>query len=368
MSRNDCIVFTGGGTGGHVFPGLAVIGELKKAGWDNFAWIGSRAGMEKEILEKESIPFYSIPAGKLRRYFSLRNLFDVFKVLMGFFSSIILLLKLKPTLLFSKGGYVTVPPVVAASLLGIPVITHESDFDPGIATKINARFAHKILTSFKETASYFPDDIAAKVTCTGNPVRSLFLNADPARGKTFVGCPPEKKLILILGGSLGAEKINNAIAHILDQLTANYFVVHQMGLRWFRESDKAGYFPAPFFRNELADILAASDLVICRAGSNTLWELAATETPAILVPLPLSASRGDQLRNAELFRKNGAAEIIYEYNLKDMLLEIISKLLNNEEQSAAMKKNLQALSNKKAACEIAEILLNMAGENHADQF
>jgi len=366
MSKKGCMVFTGGGTGGHVFPGLAVAAELKKAGWDNLMWIGSKTGMEKAILEKEQIPFYSIPAGKLRRYFSLKNLFDVFKILMGLAASIVLLIKLKPCLLFSKGGYVTVPPVIAAALLGIPVITHESDFDPGMATRINARFAHKILTSFKQTASFFSEEIAAKVIHTGNPVRTLFLNADAARGRAFVGCPQDKKLILILGGSQGAEKINNAIGLILDHLTDNFFVVHQMGKRGYRERQKANYFASAFFHDELADILAASTLVICRAGSNTLWELAATATPALLVPLSLGASRGDQLQNAELFRQCGAAAVIREPDLKDKLLEIILNLLNNREQLAAMKKNMQALSNPRAACDIAHILLQIKGVNYAD--
>lgn len=357
MHQQKWIVFTGGGTGGHVFPGLAVIDELNKMGWQRLAWIGSGSGMEGAVIRNEGIPFYRIPSGKMRRYFSFQNFLDLFKITAGFFISLLILIRLKPRLLFSKGGYVTVPPVLAAFLLRIPVITHESDYDPGMATRINARFAGKILTSFPATVTYFKGPAAEKVICTGNPVRSLFFRGDSARGKALVGCPPEKPLLLVLGGSQGSAAINSAVLNVLDQLTGKCFIVHQMGKKGYQPLRKPGYYPAPFFGEELADILAAAQLVICRSGSNTLWELAAAAVPSILVPLPAATSRGDQIRNAGYFREKGAAEVIEEADLETRLLEILLKLINNKNKLTGMQSSLKALSNKNAAVDIAVIII-----------
>lgn len=314
------IVFTGGGSGGHVFPGLA-IAEYLKTRWDGrIVWIGSGKEMERRIVERWGLPFYGIPSGKLRRYFSLRNVADVFLTAAGVFAALALLRRLKPALLFSKGGYVSVPPVVAAKLLGIPVFTHESDLDPGLATKINARFADRIFVAYEETASYFRGDAAVMVS--GNPVRAEIYRGDRTRGRTLLGVPDRVPVLLVLGGSQGSLEVNTVVREALPELTARFFVIHQTGetdsaAQTVSGADRTGsgwdrsrYRAEPFLTEEYPDILAAADLVVSRSGAGTLWELAATGTPSILVPLGGASSRGDQVRNARLFEKLGAAAVL----------------------------------------------------------
>lgn len=204
----SCIVFTGGGTGGHIFPGIAVAEVLQKETSVSIVWIGSNNNTDSTYVHSAGIPFYGIPAGKLRRYFSFKNLIDIFKVLGGFFASIILLLRFKPDFVFSKGGFVSVPPCAAAWCLRIPVITHECDVSPGLATKINSRFAAKIFVSYQKTAAFFPAKLQKKIVYTGNPVRLRFYTADKAAGKTFIGYSGNKPIIFVQGGSLGAFQIN----------------------------------------------------------------------------------------------------------------------------------------------------------------
>jgi UDP-N-acetylglucosamine--N-acetylmuramyl-(pentapeptide) pyrophosphoryl-undecaprenol N-acetylglucosamine transferase len=267
----DCIVFTGGGTAGHVFPALAVLDALAGRYRGRVVWIGSSSGMERAILSRRGILYYGIPSGKLRRYFSLSNFIDPFRILAGILASLVILLKEKPGLVFSKGGYVTVPPLLAARLLRIPAFTHESDLNPGLATRINSRLCEKVLVSFAETAGYFPAGLRGKVLHTGNPVRAALLAGDPRRGRELVGCPQAKKMLLVLGGSLGSAFINGAVLDGLERLTQACFVVHQMGERHFRPSEAGGYHPVAFLGDELPHLFAAADLVLCRAGANSLW-------------------------------------------------------------------------------------------------
>ncbi|MBN1697903.1 MAG: undecaprenyldiphospho-muramoylpentapeptide beta-N-acetylglucosaminyltransferase [Spirochaetales bacterium] len=338
-----CVVFTGGGTGGHVFPGLAVIDPLRQA-WHGgeIVWIGSVSGIERKIVESHGIPYYGIPAGKLRRYLSIRNFLDMFNVLAGVVCSVFLLLRLRPLLVFSKGGYVSVPAVIACGLLRLPVFTHESDVSPGFATRINARFAECILTSFRETSDYFPPPMRCKIVHTGNPVRKSIAAGDPKRGKRAVGCPESRKLLLILGGSQGARSLNRAIDTILERLLRQWFVVHQMGGKLYRKREVPGYFPAPFFTEDLPHILAAADLVVSRAGANILWELAVSGTPSILIPL-VDGSRGDQIRNARHFMACGASIVVEEGpGFSKKLLDYIEILFNNDtkrEEMAVCAKN-----------------------------
>lgn len=355
------IAFTGGGSGGHVFPGIAVIERLTAQLNTKIFWIGSRSGVERRIVERHGLDFYGIPAGKLRRYFSLHNLFDVFRVLAGLLNSFILLLKKRPALLFSKGGYVTVPPVLAAHLLGIPVVTHESDFDPGLATRINARFADKILVSYPETAAYFPKRYRNKIVHTGNPVREAILTGDAEKGRSLCGCPSEMPLILVLGGSLGSDSVNNLIYSIKDRLAGRIFLVHQTG----RSHDSAPqetpvYFPRAFFNEELPHLLAAADLVVCRAGANTLWELAASGKPSILIPLPATASRGDQLRNARVFERLEAGVVFPEEKADpQQLLALIIKLLDNNERLKKMGREAGRIAIKDSGDRIARVITDM---------
>jgi UDP-N-acetylglucosamine--N-acetylmuramyl-(pentapeptide) pyrophosphoryl-undecaprenol N-acetylglucosamine transferase len=359
----ECIVFTGGGTAGHVFPALAVLDELAASWRGRVVWIGSRGGMERDILRRRAIPYYGIPAGKLRRYASLANLPDLFRVLFGFFASLAVLARERPRLVFSKGGYVTVPPLAAARLLGIPAFTHESDLNPGLATRINARSAERVLVSFAESAGYLRPALQPKVTHTGNPVRRALLGGDPARGRELVGCPAQRPLLLVLGGSLGSAFLNAAVLRGLDELIARCFVVHQMGSANFRPgcrpAARPGYHPVAFLDAELPHLLAACDLVLCRAGANTLWELAALGRPAVLVPLGSGASRGDQLENARHFAARGAAVVVPEEQEGRLVAEVLG-LLADRPRLSEMGRRARELGRPEAAARIAELVLERA--------
>jgi UDP-N-acetylglucosamine--N-acetylmuramyl-(pentapeptide) pyrophosphoryl-undecaprenol N-acetylglucosamine transferase len=354
----DCIVFTGGGTAGHVFPALAVLDTLAEHHRGRVVWIGSSSGMEREILSRRGIPYYGIPSGKLRRYFSLSNLTDLFLILAGVLASLFILLKERPGMVFSKGGYVTVPPLVAARLLRIPAFTHESDLNPGLATRINSRLCEKVLVSFAETAGYFQPALRSKVLHTGNPVRAALLAGDPRTGRELVGCPMASKMLLVLGGSQGSAFINGAVLEGLARLTQACFVVHQMGAQHFRPSQASGYHPVAFLGDELPHLFAAADLVLCRAGANTLWELAALGKPAVLVPLAEHASRGDQIANARFFADHGAAAVLSEQEAgQGRLVEAVVQLVENESRLADMGRHARALAKPQAAERIAQEVL-----------
>ncbi len=347
------IAFTGGGTAGHVFPGIAVAEELGRRA----LWIGSPNGVEKKLAEDAGIEFRGIPAGKLRRYFSLRNLSDIGRIISGVFAAVRILRKEKPAFLFSKGGFVSVPPVVAARLCGVPTYTHESDFDPGLATRINLMFCEKVLVSFPETIDFLPSRFRQKAEVTGNPVRRAVYGADPGRGRRYLKCDPSIQVILVLGGSQGSSFINGLIAACLPRLVPRFFVVHQMGARDYSASTLGNYFPAAFFSAELPDIIAAADLVICRSGANTLAELAALGKPSLLIPLSRSGSRGDQLRNAEVFRARGAALVLQEKDATvDSLLAMVCSLLAHPRQLQDMGRSAGSLSAGRPAETIARLI------------
>jgi UDP-N-acetylglucosamine--N-acetylmuramyl-(pentapeptide) pyrophosphoryl-undecaprenol N-acetylglucosamine transferase len=354
-SRTEAkIAFTGGGTAGHVFPGIAVAQELGRP----VIWIGSTDGVEGDLVRAAGIPFRHIPAGKLRRYFSLRNLSDFARIAAGFFAALRILKAERPALLFSKGGFVSVPPVVAARLCGIPSFTHESDFDPGLATRINMRFCEKVLVSFPETVKYIPERFRGKAVVTGNPVRSSLYTADPARGRTFVGCPAGTPMIFVIGGSLGSSFMNHAVAAALPRLLTRFFVVHQMGAKEHVASTRNGYFTAAFFAAELPDVMAGADLVVSRAGANVLAELAALGKASVLVPLSQSSSRGDQIRNAEVFRSRGAALVLAEAEASGQsLADAVEGLFSSPGELARMGQMARALGAGRPSAVIAKLLL-----------
>jgi UDP-N-acetylglucosamine--N-acetylmuramyl-(pentapeptide) pyrophosphoryl-undecaprenol N-acetylglucosamine transferase len=315
VDKTPTIIFTGGGTGGHVYPGLAVASalrdELKARGEEgSFLWIGSRSGLEREIVESAGIEFRGISSGKLRRYISMRNLIDIFKVLLGFFEAFFIIKKHHPVAMFSKGGYVSVPPVLAAKVAGVPTISHESDFDPGLATKINAKTASKVVVSFEKTKDFFPETMRANIIAAGNPVRRDVLSGDRGRGRDLLDFPVDKPILLVSGGSQGARSLNALVTEALPVLLEKWNVVHQTGSSGGTLLELPGYRQIEYIGEEYGDILAAADLVLCRSGATTLWELAAVRKASILVPLGLEASRGDQLRNAELFARIGASFIL----------------------------------------------------------
>jgi UDP-N-acetylglucosamine--N-acetylmuramyl-(pentapeptide) pyrophosphoryl-undecaprenol N-acetylglucosamine transferase len=305
------IAFAGGGTGGHIYPGLAVIANLKKSLPCRVFWIGANTGMDRAVVEDAGIEFRGIPAGKFRRYFSFRNFADIFKVLAGFFAARKILGREKPALLFSKGGFVSVPPCAAAFTLKIPVFTHESDFSPGLATRINLRFAEKAFTAFRETAGLFPPAVRGRAVCTGNPVRPEFRNADAESGRAFLGIGGDDPVLLVLGASLGARQINELVRECLPRLTERFVVVHQTGPGAAWDIPPSGrYKPYPFIHSEMPHVIAAATLVLCRSGAGTIWECASLGKPMILIPLAGSGTRGDQVENAGYLEKRGAALVL----------------------------------------------------------
>jgi UDP-N-acetylglucosamine--N-acetylmuramyl-(pentapeptide) pyrophosphoryl-undecaprenol N-acetylglucosamine transferase len=312
------IAVTGGGTGGHIYPGLAVVERLKTRleGRDfRIFWIGANTGMDRSIVEGAGLEFFGIPAGKLRRYASLKTIPDAFRVFAGFCAARRILKRQKVRLLFSKGGFVSVPPCAAAASLGIPVCTHESDFSPGLATRLNLRFVRRtggrVFVAYNDTRAFMPAALQDKITVSGNPVRSAFRHADPARGRAFLGLGPNERILLVLGGSQGAREVNALIRCALDDLRCHYTVVHQYGpeQEWdVRQTD--GYIPLPYIKDEMPHVLAAAELVVGRSGAGTVWESAVLGKPMILIPLCGSGTRGDQVENARFFEREGAALVL----------------------------------------------------------
>ena len=311
------IAFTGGGTGGHIYPGLAVASRITGLIPCRIFWIGSDSGMDRAVIGKAGLDFFGIPSGKLRRYFSFRNFLDIFRICAGFFAARKILKKEKPALLFSKGGFVSVPPCAAAKSLGIPVYSHESDYSPGLATRINAAFAEKIFIPYEESAGFYSGRAAGKIRVSGNPIRPEFSEADPAKGRAFLGIGDDDRILLALGGSLGSTEINDLVMASLPELTKHYTVVHQTGERMMDSETLAlvekrcgagRYKPYAFFGGEIPHIIAAAELVLCRSGAGTIWECKSLKKPMVLVPLRAAGtSRGDQVENARLFEKAGAA-------------------------------------------------------------
>jgi UDP-N-acetylglucosamine--N-acetylmuramyl-(pentapeptide) pyrophosphoryl-undecaprenol N-acetylglucosamine transferase len=302
------IALTGGGTGGHIYPGLAIAACVKEKFPCRLFWIGSDSGMDRKIVEDAGMEFFGIPSGKLRRYFSPRNVSDVFNIARGFFAARRILKKEHPSLLFSKGGFVSVPPCAAAKTLGIPVFTHESDYSPGLATRINSRFVERIFIPYKESAAFFRGRSAGKVSVSGNPIRTEFAAADAAKGRAFLGLGDGERALLVLGGSSGSLEVNTLVRAALPELTKRYTVVHQTGENDTASEASARYKPHAYFRDEIPHVIAAAELVLCRSGAGTIWECKSLGKPMLLVPLRGSGtSRGDQVENAKLFEEAGAA-------------------------------------------------------------
>lgn len=324
------IVLTGGGTAGHVTPNIALIARLKEEGY-KISYIGSYTGIEKTLIEEQGIPYYGISSGKLRRYFDLKNFTDPFRVLKGFGEARKLLKKLQPDIVFSKGGFVSVPVVVAAGRLKIPTIIHESDMTPGLANKLCIPSAVKVCCNFPETKSHLPE---GKAVVTGTPIRQELLSGDPQKGRDFTGFTSDKPVILIIGGSLGAQAVNTDVRNILPQLLPEFQVVHLCGKGKKDESltGLTGYVQYEYIEKELADLFAMADIVISRAGANAICELQALKKPNLLIPLSANASRGDQILNARSFEKQGFSMVLEEEEITDqVLLDAVKKLFENRD-------------------------------------
>lgn len=312
------IVLTGGGTAGHVTPNIALLPALKEAGFEA-EYIGSYNGIEKDLITKEGIPYHGISSGKLRRYFDWKNFSDPFRVIKGYGQARALLKKIQPSIVFSKGGFVSVPVVLAAKSLHIPAILHESDMTPGLANKIAMKGAVKICCNFPETVKYLPE---GKGVLTGSPIRQQLLHGDRQKALEFTGLKGDRHILLIIGGSLGSVFINNAVRGALDDLLQKFEIIHLCGKGNLDPSldGKDGYVQYEYISKELPDLFAAADLVISRAGANAICELLALHKPNILIPLSRNASRGDQILNAESFKKQGFSYVIEEEDVNEKTL------------------------------------------------
>lgn len=324
------IILTGGGTAGHVTPNLALIPDLRERGYE-ILYIGSYKGIERELVRDAGVEYKAISSGKLRRYFDIKNFTDPFRVLRGYLQSRRIIRRFKPDIIFSKGGFVAVPVTLAAKHYKVPVISHESDMTPGLANKLSMPSATRICCNFPETMKYLPKD---KAVLTGSPIRRELLSGSRAAGLSFAGLTGEKPVLLVIGGSLGSVRVNEAIRSVLDDLLKNFDIIHICGKGNTDESlaGKAGYVQYEYVSKELKDIFAASDIVVSRAGANAICEILALKKPNLLIPLSAKASRGDQILNAASFRKQGFSEVLEEEDITDeSLLKAITELYRDRE-------------------------------------
>ena len=325
------IILTGGGTAGHVTPNLALLPALREEDFE-IHYIGSYNGIERRLIEAASIPYDGISSGKLRRYFDLKNFSDPLRVLKGYFEARKLMKKYKPDIVFSKGGFVAVPVVLAAKHYKVPVIIHESDMTPGLANKICIPAASKVCCNFPETLKYLPED---KAVLTGSPIREELLHGDRLAGLQYAHLSADRPVILIIGGSLGSVAVNQAIRGILPELLKTFQVVHLCGKGNLDTSlsNTPGYVQYEYIKQELADLFALADIVVSRAGANAICELLELRKPNLLIPLSAAASRGDQILNAKSFQKQGFSEVLQEEELTpEVLLSSILSLYENRQK------------------------------------
>jgi len=353
--------FTGGGTAGHVFPMFPVIKGISKAGFDTL-WIGSVRGMEGSLVRRAGIRYSGVPSGKLRRYFSFKNFTDLFAILAGFIASMRILRREKPLALISKGGFVSVPPIAAARLLNIPILNHESDVDPGLAARLNFKLGARALVSYDETLDFLSGKARSQAVVVGNPIRDELFSGNPAEGRRLAGLSSDDKrpLILVLGGSQGAVEVNNLVTGCLDRILPLAAVVHQRGPGNPSVPDTDGYMSREFFTDELPHLMAAADLAIARSGAGSVWELAATRTPAIFIPLR-GATRGDQQLNASMAEERGMSVTLEKDSNPDNLAGIVSDLIEDTGKRRRMAAAAASYPAGKAAEMIIEVLMEYTG-------
>lgn len=372
MASNEIrIVLTGGLSGGHTFPLIAVAHAIRDRADApvSFQYLGSQGSFEGSSMSAEGIPMKGVLSGKIRRYFSLMNFVDPFKIPIGFVQSLFLLFSYMPDVVFAKGGSVSVPVCLAAWVLRIPIVIHDSDAVAGRANRFLARFASRIAIAYPSAQEFFP---AGKTALTGNPVRQEILSGDVARANGRFGLAKERPLVLVLGGSQGAKSLNKSVIRILPELLREAQVVHQVGEANYEEAlalagefgvkaGYGGYIPVPFLGpQDMADVIARADLVISRAGAGSIAELAACGKAAILVPLP-TAANDEQRKNAYDVAKFGGALVLEEENLGEHLfLSEIDSLLKNSDLRSDMAKKIRAFHNPEAANMIADGVLSLA--------
>ena len=348
------IIMTGGGTAGHVTPNLALVPKLKENNFE-IKYIGSSDGIEKEIITNNNIPFYGISSGKLRRYFSMKNFSDPFKVLKGVGQSLQILSKEKPDVIFSKGGFVAVPVVIAASIKKIPVVAHESDMTPGLANKLSAPFCDKLCVTFRESLKYIEED---KGILTGSPIREDILKGDKNKGLKICNFEGKKEVLFIMGGSLGSQIINNEIRKNLKKLLETFDIIHICGKGNIEESlvKEKGYKQFEYVSEELPHLMKCADYIISRAGANSIFEFLALKKPTLLIPLSKKASRGDQILNSRSFEKEGYSLVIEEEDLIDDAL--YNKILELKHKKNELVDSMNKSKSTNAVDSIVKILLN----------
>lgn len=312
------IVLTGGGTAGHVTPNIALLPRLKELGYEIY-YIGSYDGIEKKLIADFDIPYFGISTGKFRRYFDPKNFSDPFRVIKGYSEARKKLKEIKPDVVFSKGGFVSVPVVRAAASLGIPCIIHESDMTPGLANKLCIPVASKVCCNFPETMKLLPE---SKAVLTGSPIREELAKGNKVAALDMCGFTANKPVVMVIGGSLGANAINQTVRQALPKLLEDFQVVHLCGKEKIDNLllNEKGYKQFEYLKAELKDVFAMADVVISRAGANAICELLALKKPNILIPLPASASRGDQILNAKSFEEQGFSIVLDEDDLTENLL------------------------------------------------
>lgn len=359
------IVLTGGGTGGHVTPNLALIPYLQKAGFE-ISYLGSPDGIERELIEPLGIPYYCVDSERLNRYFTAENLTMPFHVLKGLRQARKWLKEIRPDILFSKGGFVSVPIVFEAHALHIPIVNHESDITPGLANKLAGPLADRTCVNFEEALACIPD---GKGVCTGTPIRDSLLTGDKTVGLELSGLSGQKPILLVMGGSTGAQALNDAIRQALDAVLPRFDVIHLCGRGHLDATlcGRAGYFQIEYADQEMPHFYAACDVTMCRAGANTLAEILALRLPNVLVPLPLDASRGDQILNAQSFTKKGYSFTLEQEKMTTQtILTSISEVYDNREKYvAAMAKGDERSGSERVLAVIEEVLAQKKGSHTA---
>jgi UDP-N-acetylglucosamine--N-acetylmuramyl-(pentapeptide) pyrophosphoryl-undecaprenol N-acetylglucosamine transferase len=327
------VALTGGGTAGHVMPHIALLPQYRKLGWEVF-YIGSR-GIEKELATKAGLTFYTIQTGKLRRYFSVENFVDIFRLVIGVFQALFLLFRKRPDLVFSKGGFVSVPVALAAWILRIPVVSHESDLTPGLANRLIKPFCRLIFYCFPETEKYLT---GVRSVAAGIPVREQLLCGNREQGARMCGFDPGRPTMLVMGGSSGAERINVALRSALPELLPTWQIIHLTGKGKGIDFKHPAYATFEYVNEGLEHIFALADLVVTRAGANSLFELKALAKSMLLIPLEI-ASRGDQVENAKSFVSRGWAQVLRETELSPATL--IVAIEKTRVEAPAMQERLR---------------------------
>ena len=363
------VCFTGGGTGGHVFPGFAVDVQLAKMlattqePYERF-WLGSTSEQERRWVRDHQMPHYAIRSGKLRRYASWSVVTDACNVIIGCVQALRILRRERPDVLFSKGGYVSVPPVVAARLLRIPSVTHESDAKPGLATLINARFVHRVCLPFEEAKDAYPKALQGKLVVTGVPTRMVRSRSDRDRAIRMFHLTDRRPVIVVLGGSQGALQINTLVWDALDDLLDLAQVVHQTGSLTYREIKREGYHALPFIHEGLEDLLSVASLVISRSGATALADFLEMQVPMILIPLGMHASRGDQIENAERLYQGGAAMMLSDAQIEpEQLVSVVRQLILNDSIRTGLVDRARGYATKDAGRVLAEIIMTISGKS-----